>query len=161
MIISLGHDALLFSISGTGSFICPVAQTGLDIPRPLISQSWTIGGILQRYKSWKKSWNVNLIVIFSNTVHNSMWYVRHVGLPLGQRRTELEYMSAFVRNVRKTIDIIHSLNASQSEKQWTFGQVKNDQSLKVQNIKVFCFVSQDLNTYFLCCHLRTDVSSSN
>ena len=39
-----GHDALLFSISGTGSFICSVRQTRLDIP-PLITQSqrhgWT------------------------------------------------------------------------------------------------------------------------
>ena len=33
-----------YSISGTGSFICPVAQTQLDIPRALITQSWaTIG----------------------------------------------------------------------------------------------------------------------
>ena len=30
-----------FSISGTGSFICPDGQTLLDIPRPLIIQSWT------------------------------------------------------------------------------------------------------------------------
>ena len=29
--LPLGHDALLFSISGMGSFICPVAQTRLDI----------------------------------------------------------------------------------------------------------------------------------
>ena len=49
------HDALLFAISGTGSFICrhtdtaghtkafdsPVTQTWLDIPRPLITQSQT------------------------------------------------------------------------------------------------------------------------
>ena len=42
--LPLGHDALLFSISGTGSFICPVAQTRLDIPRPLFTQSWTTGG---------------------------------------------------------------------------------------------------------------------
>ena len=38
-----GHDALLFSISGTESY--PVTQTRLDIPRPLITQShrhgWT------------------------------------------------------------------------------------------------------------------------
>ena len=27
--------------SGTGSFICPVAYTRLDIPSPLIRQSWT------------------------------------------------------------------------------------------------------------------------
>ena len=33
-----GHYALLFSISGTESFICPVAQTRLNIPRPL--QGW-------------------------------------------------------------------------------------------------------------------------
>ena len=38
------HYALLFSISGTGSFICPVAQTRLDIPRPFFTQSWTTGG---------------------------------------------------------------------------------------------------------------------
>ena len=47
--LPLGHDALLFSISGTGSFICPLSQTGLDIPRPLITQSdrhgWTYQGI--------------------------------------------------------------------------------------------------------------------
>ena len=30
-----GDNPLLFSISGTGSFICPVAQTRLDIPKPL------------------------------------------------------------------------------------------------------------------------------
>ena len=44
-----GHDVLLFSISGTGSFICPVTQTRLDIPRPLITQShrhgWTYQGL--------------------------------------------------------------------------------------------------------------------
>ena len=41
-----GHDARLFSICGTGSCIdvCPVAQTRLDIPRPLFTQSWTTGG---------------------------------------------------------------------------------------------------------------------
>ena len=39
-----GHDALLFSVSGTGSVICPVAQTRLDMPRPLFTQSWTTGG---------------------------------------------------------------------------------------------------------------------
>ena len=33
------HDALLFSISGTGSFICPVAHTRLDIPRPVITHA--------------------------------------------------------------------------------------------------------------------------
>ena len=33
-----GHDAPLLSISVTGSFICPVAQTRLDIPIPLIRQ---------------------------------------------------------------------------------------------------------------------------
>ena len=30
----LGHNALLYSISGMGSFICPVTQTRLDIYRP-------------------------------------------------------------------------------------------------------------------------------
>ena len=43
--LPLGHDALLVSISGTGSFICPVAQIRLDIPMPLITQyhrhGWT------------------------------------------------------------------------------------------------------------------------
>ena len=39
-----GHDTLLYSISGTGSFICPVAQTRLDIPRPVFTQSWSTGG---------------------------------------------------------------------------------------------------------------------
>ena len=29
--LGLGHDALLFSICGTGSFMCPVAQTCLGI----------------------------------------------------------------------------------------------------------------------------------
>ena len=38
-----GHDVLLFSISGTRSFICPVAQTQLGIPRLLFTQSWTTG----------------------------------------------------------------------------------------------------------------------
>ena len=36
--LPLGHNALLFSISGTESIICPVAETRLDIPRPLINQ---------------------------------------------------------------------------------------------------------------------------
>ena len=44
-----GYNALLFSISGTGSFICLVTQTRLDIPRPLITQShrhgWTYQGL--------------------------------------------------------------------------------------------------------------------
>ena len=44
-----GHDALLFLISGTGSFICLVAQTRLDIPtRLLFTQSWTTGGKSKR-----------------------------------------------------------------------------------------------------------------
>ena len=38
-----GHDALLFSVSDTGSFICPVTQTRLDIPRPLPSHTDTAG----------------------------------------------------------------------------------------------------------------------
>ena len=33
-----GDNPLLFLISGMGSFICPVAQARLDIPRPLITQ---------------------------------------------------------------------------------------------------------------------------
>ena len=37
------HDVLLFSISGMGYVICPVAPTRLDIPRLLITQSWTTG----------------------------------------------------------------------------------------------------------------------
>ena len=40
---------ILFPISGTGSFICPVARTRLDIPSPLITQShrhgWTYQGL--------------------------------------------------------------------------------------------------------------------
>ena len=44
-----GPKALLFSISGTGSFIWPVAQTWLNIPSPLITQShrhgWTYQGL--------------------------------------------------------------------------------------------------------------------
>ena len=39
-----GHDALLFSINGTGSFENPVAQTRLDKPRLLFTQSWTMWG---------------------------------------------------------------------------------------------------------------------
>ena len=43
------HDALFFSISGTGSFLCPDAQTRLDILRPLFTQShrhgWTYQGL--------------------------------------------------------------------------------------------------------------------
>ena len=34
-----GDNPLLFSISGTGSCICPVTQTRLEIPRPLITQA--------------------------------------------------------------------------------------------------------------------------
>ena len=37
------HDALLFSASGTGSFIWQVAPTRLDTSRPLFTQSWTLG----------------------------------------------------------------------------------------------------------------------
>ena len=44
-----GDNPLLFLISGTGSFIWPVAQTLLDITRPLITQShrhgWTYQGL--------------------------------------------------------------------------------------------------------------------
>ena len=48
--LPLGHNALLFfTTCGTGSFICPVAQTRLNIPRPLITQShrhgWTYQGL--------------------------------------------------------------------------------------------------------------------
>ena len=38
-----GHDALLFSISGTGSFICPAPQSRLDIPRRLIVDLYNHG----------------------------------------------------------------------------------------------------------------------
>ena len=44
-----GHDSLLFSISGMGSCICPVAQTRLDILRPLFTQAITVVFWLQRY----------------------------------------------------------------------------------------------------------------
>ena len=47
--LPLGHNALLFSISGRGSFIFPATQTPLDIPRSLITQShrhgWTYQGL--------------------------------------------------------------------------------------------------------------------
>ena len=49
-----GHDALLFSRSGTGSCICPHAR--LDIPRPLFTQSWTTGGMSNR-RSVGPQWN--------------------------------------------------------------------------------------------------------
>ena len=39
-----GDNPLFFSTSGTGYFICPVAQTRLDILRPLITQSRSTGG---------------------------------------------------------------------------------------------------------------------
>ena len=42
-----GDNPLLLSISGTGSFTCPVTQTRLDIPKPLITQSWGTGGKLK------------------------------------------------------------------------------------------------------------------
>ena len=45
--LPLGRDALLVSISGTRSFICPVAQTRLDIPRSLITQSHRHGWAYQ------------------------------------------------------------------------------------------------------------------
>ena len=48
-----GHDALLFSISGTRSCVCPVAQTRLDIPKPLITQSWTTGGGRVKFVSFQ------------------------------------------------------------------------------------------------------------
>ena len=41
--LPLEHDALLLSISGTGSCMCSVAQTRLDIPRPLPSHG-PLGG---------------------------------------------------------------------------------------------------------------------
>ena len=41
--MKLGEN-LPLSISGTGSFICPVTQSRLDIPSPLFTQSWTTGG---------------------------------------------------------------------------------------------------------------------
>ena len=34
-----GHDALLFLIGGTGSFICPFTHTRLGIPRPLFTHA--------------------------------------------------------------------------------------------------------------------------
>ena len=37
-----GYYALLFSISSTGSFICPGVQPRLDLPRPLITQSYGV-----------------------------------------------------------------------------------------------------------------------
>ena len=37
---------LLFSISSKGSFICTFPQTEQYIPRPLINQLWTTGGIV-------------------------------------------------------------------------------------------------------------------
>ena len=44
-----GHDSLLSSTGGTGSCICPVTQTRLNIPRSLITQShrygWTYQGL--------------------------------------------------------------------------------------------------------------------
>ena len=46
-----GDNPLLFSISGTGSFICPVAQARLDIPRPLITQSRSTGGKTEMFSS--------------------------------------------------------------------------------------------------------------
>ena len=39
-----GDNPLFFLISGMGSFICLVAETWLDIPKPLITQSRSTGG---------------------------------------------------------------------------------------------------------------------
>ena len=47
----LGDNPLLFSISCTGSFICPVVQARLDIPRPLITQSRSTGGKAEMFSS--------------------------------------------------------------------------------------------------------------
>ena len=46
-----GDNPLLFAISGTGSFISPVAQTRLDIPRPLLTQSRSTGGKAEMFSS--------------------------------------------------------------------------------------------------------------
>ena len=43
----------------TGSFICPVAQTRLDMPRPLITQTWTTGAKVKVL--WHKA-DLNLLV---------------------------------------------------------------------------------------------------
>ena len=39
----LPPHGLLFPISSKGSFICTIPQTGLDIPWPLLHQSWSTG----------------------------------------------------------------------------------------------------------------------
>ena len=39
----LPPHGLLFPISIKGSFICTIPQTGYDIPRPLVHQSWSTG----------------------------------------------------------------------------------------------------------------------
>ena len=56
-----GDNPLLFSISGTGSFICPVAQARLDIPGPLITQPRSTGG-----KAKMSEWPLGLTIFLKN-----------------------------------------------------------------------------------------------
>ena len=62
-----GHDALLLLISGTG-FVCPVAQTWLDIPRPKV--------IYPVVDNWgrKKSSGTRLIRTAELSVHSRTWH---------------------------------------------------------------------------------------
>ena len=58
----LGDNPLLFSISGTGSFICQVAQTRLNIPKPQITQSRSTEGKAEVFSSASGTWTDNASV---------------------------------------------------------------------------------------------------
>ena len=74
-----GDNPLLFSISGTGSFICPVAQTWLDIPRPLITQSPDTAGHTKAFDSILYSGYCRLTesVLINNQIEVSHQLTQH------------------------------------------------------------------------------------
>ena len=104
--LPLGHDALLFSTSGMGSLICSLAQTRLDIPMPLITQSHRHG------------WTYQCLWLPSHTDTAGQTYQ---GLWLPSHTDTAGHTKAFDYPVTQTqLDIPRSLITQSHRHGWTY-----------------------------------------
>ena len=116
-----GHDALIFSIGGTGSFIdvCPVAQTRLDIPRPLITQSHRHGWTYQAFDYPVTQTRLDIPRPLITQSHRHGW--TYQGLWLPSHTDTAGHTKAFDYPVTQTRqDIPRSLITQSHRHGWTY-----------------------------------------
>ena len=118
-----GDNPLLFSTSGTGSFICPVAYTRLDIPKPLMTQSRSTGGkVKERNGPW---WDSNPQLLTTMSPKSNALPLTLPRLPIKSRFWQTMY--------NECGDVITGTVASETK----YSQQFDNQSPNTKQIHIF------------------------